>query len=50
MEDKGTVVSVKVDVGRNFTVFITKQALEDLGITIGSEVYLMFKASAVHVF
>jgi molybdopterin-binding protein len=50
MEDKGTVVSVKVDVGRNFTVFITKQALEDLGITIGSEVYLMFKASAIHVF
>lgn len=50
MKDRGTVISVDVHAGRYFTVYITKQALDDLGITIGSEVYLNFKASAVHVF
>ena len=50
MTDRGTVIKVDINAGREFSVYITRQALEDLGINIGSEVYLMFKASAVHVF
>ena len=50
MENKGSVICVDIKAGKNFSVFITKQALEDLGINIGSKVWLMFKASAVHVF
>lgn len=50
MKDLGTVVRVDVNVGRDFMVKVTKQSLDELGITIGSEVYLMFKAAAVHVF
>jgi len=50
MKDLGAVVRVDVNVGRNFKVKVTQQALDDLEITIGSEVYLMFKAAAVHVF
>ena len=50
MENRGSVICVDIDAGKNFSVFITKQALEDLGINIGSKVWLMFKASAVHVF
>ena len=50
IKDLGAVVRVDVNVGRNFKVKVTQQALDDLEITIGSEVYLMFKAAAVHVF
>lgn len=50
MKDQGSVVRVDVNAGRKFMVNVTKQALDELGITIGSDVFLMFKASAVHVF
>jgi tungstate transport system ATP-binding protein len=50
LRDIGTVVRVDVNAGRHFLVSVTKQALDELGISIGSDVYLMFKASAVHVF
>jgi molybdate/tungstate transport system ATP-binding protein len=50
MSDRGVVVSITVDVGRKFTIYITKQSLSELGITIGSKVHIMFKASAIHVF
>lgn len=50
MKNLGTVVRVDIDVGKDFKVNVPQQASDDLGITIGSEVYLMFKAAAVHVF
>ncbi len=50
MKDRGTVISVDVHSGRYFTVYITKQPLNNLDITIGPNVHLNFKASAVHVF
>jgi molybdopterin-binding protein len=50
MKDLGTVVRVDVNAGRKFMINVTKQALEELEIKLGSSVYLMFKASAVHVF
>jgi molybdate/tungstate transport system ATP-binding protein len=50
MKDLGTVIRLEVNAGRTFFVNITNQALDELGIKLGSNVYLMFKASAVHVF
>jgi molybdate/tungstate transport system ATP-binding protein len=50
MEDKGAMLSITVSAGQTFRVYITRQALEELGIELGSEVYILFKASALHVF
>lgn len=50
MEDKGAMLSIIVSAGQTFWVYITRQALEELGIKLGSEVYILFKASAIHVF
>ena len=36
--------------GELFTVFITRESLIDLEITIGTPIWMHFKASAVHVF
>jgi tungstate transport system ATP-binding protein len=45
--DAGNVVKVKVDVGKPFIVQITKRSLTDMGLHLGMEVYLAFKASSV---
>lgn len=48
--DTGSLIKLLVDTGELFTVFITRESLSELNITIGTRVWLYFKASAVHVF
>lgn len=48
--DTGSLVKLLVDTGELFTVFITRESLNELNISIGTNVWLYFKASAVHVF
>ncbi|MFQ5818950.1 MAG: ABC transporter ATP-binding protein [Candidatus Heimdallarchaeota archaeon] len=48
IEDQETNVRLRVDVGKLITVQITKQSFEKLQLTLGTPVYLVFKASSVH--
>ena len=48
--DSGTVLYVTVEVPPRFTALITRRSWEDLALQRGREVYLTFKASAVHLF
>ncbi len=48
--DRGTVVYVTVDVPPAFDSAVTRRSLAELGLEVGAEVYISFKASAVHVF
>jgi len=50
ISEKPPYISLKIDAGLPFTVYLTRNALEDLNLTIGRRVYLAFKASAVSVF
>jgi molybdate transport system ATP-binding protein len=45
----GMLWKVTVDVGTDVVAFLTRQAIDDMGLTPGSEVYAVFKASAVHL-
>ncbi len=49
ISDRGATVKLKVDAGREFTVMITKKSFLDMKPSVGSKVYLTFKASAVHL-
>ena len=49
VEDLGPIVRLKVDVGRVFTVQITGRSFAEMGLNLGSEIYLTFKASAVQL-
>lgn len=49
VEDLGPVVRLRVDAGRVFTVQITRRSLAEMGLSMGSEVYVTFKASAVQL-
>jgi molybdopterin-binding protein len=48
--DDGTLIKLKIDVGELFTVYLTRKSFFDLEISIGNNVWLQFKASAVNVF
>ncbi|MGB9936116.1 MAG: ABC transporter ATP-binding protein [Methanobacterium sp.] len=50
INDTGYLIKLLVDTGELFTVFITRESLEELNISLGTSVWLNFKASAVHVF
>jgi len=47
--DLGSVVKLKVDVGKSFTVQITKRSFNEMGLNINTEVFLAFKASSVQI-
>jgi len=47
--DLGSVVRLKVDVGRPFTVQITKRSFNDMELNLNTELYLAFKASSVQI-
>ncbi len=49
-EDARGGVTLRVDVGTELTVRVTRAALEELGLTLGSPVVLTVKAMAVRVF
>jgi len=42
-------VQVKVDIGKEFVVLVTKRSFQEMQLNLGAEVYLTFKASSVHV-
>jgi molybdopterin-binding protein len=48
--DRGIFHEVTVDIGIPMVVFITRQSIENLGLEVNKEVYLLFKASSVHMF
>ncbi len=50
ISERGPLVKLRVAAGVNFVVLITRRSLLDMGLTTGSEVYLSFKTSSVHVF
>jgi len=45
----GVLMKVTIDVGFNIVALVTRQAIADLGLVNGSEVFAVFKASAVHL-
>lgn len=48
--ERGPLVKIKVAAGMDFVVLITRRSLLEMGLTVGSEAYLSFKASSVLVF
>ncbi|MEM3881709.1 MAG: ABC transporter ATP-binding protein [Candidatus Bathyarchaeia archaeon] len=49
IKDLGSIVKLKVDVGKPFTVQVTKRSFNEMSLNLGSEVYIAFKASSVQV-
>jgi molybdopterin-binding protein len=49
VEELESIVRLRVDVGVVFTVQITRRSLEEMGLNVGQEVYLTFKASSVRL-
>jgi molybdopterin-binding protein len=47
--DLGSLVKLKVDVGKPFTVQITKRSFSEMGLNLNAEVFIAFKASSVQV-
>ena len=47
--DLGSVVKLRVDAGREFTVQITKQSFQEMDLNLGSHVFLIFKASSLQI-
>ncbi len=45
--DHGPIIRLKVDTGKIFTAQITRQSFKDMNLNIGSEIYLVYKASSV---
>ena len=44
-----STVRLVVDAGKEFTALVTKKSLKEMGIGVGDDVCLTFKASSVHV-
>ena len=47
--DLGTLVKLKVDIGKPLTVQITKQSFSEMLLNLNTEVYIVFKASSVQI-
>jgi tungstate transport system ATP-binding protein len=45
--DLGPIVKLKIDVGKVFTVQITKRSFKEMNLNIGSNVFIAYKASSV---
>ncbi len=50
LADTGDAVTLEVDAGERLRVKVTKKSFREMGLTIGSSVYLNFKSSSVEVF
>jgi molybdopterin-binding protein len=48
VEEYDSIIRLTVDAGVGFTVQITRRSLEEMGLNVGQEVYLTFKASSVN--
>ena len=49
IHDVDAIVKLSVDVGKPFTVHITKRSFEEMLINLGSKVFITFKASSVQI-
>jgi tungstate transport system ATP-binding protein len=47
--DLGTLAKLKVDIGKPFTVQITKRSFSEMALNLNAEVFIAFKASSVQV-
>ncbi len=47
--DSGSLVKLKVDVGRLFAVQVTKRSFAEMELNLNSEVFIVFKASSAQV-
>ncbi|MFC1488055.1 ATP-binding cassette domain-containing protein [Thermoproteota archaeon] len=47
--DLGATVRLTVDAGKKFLVQITKRSLIEMELNVGSDIFLTFKASSVHI-
>ena len=50
LAERGMQIAVTVSLPPEFTCVITRRSLEEMNLQRGSEIYLSFKASAVHIF
>lgn len=50
IKDLDSLVKLKVDVGKPFTVQITKRSFSEMGLNLNAKVCIAFKASSVQVF
>ena len=49
ISDLGSLVKLKVNVGKTFVVQITKRSFNEMKLNLDAEVYVIFKASIVQV-
>jgi len=49
ISDLGNTVKLKVEAGKEFVAHITKRSFKEMQLSIGSEVFLAFKATSVYV-
>ncbi|MEM2906336.1 MAG: ABC transporter ATP-binding protein [Candidatus Bathyarchaeia archaeon] len=49
VEERNGLVELTVDVGQQLTAVVTRQSFAEMGLNLGLEVYLAFKASSVEV-
>jgi molybdopterin-binding protein len=49
VEESGSVIRLRIDAGRVFVAHITRRTLSEMGLNVGSEVYISFKATAVEL-
>lgn len=47
IRDHNSTIRINVDVGKVFSVQITRTSFKEMGLNIGSEIYISFKASSV---
>jgi molybdopterin-binding protein len=47
--DLDSLVKLKINVGKIFTVQITKQSFNEMGLCLNAEIFIVFKASSVQV-
>jgi len=49
IEELDSIIRLRIDVGATFIVQITRKSLDEMGLNIGQEVYITFKASSVQI-
>ncbi len=49
ISDQGSLVRLKIDVGKEFVTQITKRSFAEMGLNVGSKIYITFKASSVQI-
>ncbi|MFQ5925474.1 MAG: ATP-binding cassette domain-containing protein [Dehalococcoidia bacterium] len=50
INDRGSTLYLTVSTPLDFICLVTRRSFEEMGLRVGEEVYITFKASAIHVF